>query len=97
MSSTAYIAKRAYTFEITSLNGDSSPRSLEELYLKHRFESVLVPSEYPKTEWVRRRLVPKELSTVLDIPADVARAATPEMQELWIRMLTVPIRVRSEV
>jgi hypothetical protein len=46
---------------------------------------------------VPRRLVPEELSAVLDIPADVARAATLEMQETWSKRLTVPIKVRSEV
>jgi hypothetical protein len=64
---------------------------------KNRFMPVLVPSVYSKTEWVRRRLVPKEFSAVLDIPADVARAATLEMQETWIKRLTVPIKDRSEV
>jgi hypothetical protein len=42
-------------------------------------------------------LVSKEVSTVLDIPADVARAATLEMQETWSKRLTVPIKVPSEV
>jgi hypothetical protein len=50
-----------------------------------------------KTEWMRRRLVPKELSVVLDIPADVARAENLEMQETWSKKLTAPIKVRSEV
>jgi hypothetical protein len=49
--------------------------------MEDRFLPVLVPFVYSKTEWVRRKLVPKELSAVLDIPADVARAASSELQE----------------
>jgi hypothetical protein len=64
---------------------------------KNRFLPVLVPSVYSKTEWMRRRLVPKGLSAILDTIADVARAMTPEMQETWCKRLTVPIKVRSEV
>jgi ribose 1,5-bisphosphokinase PhnN len=42
-------------------------------------------------------LVPKELSAVLDIPVDVARAVNLDMQETWSSRLTVPIKVQSEV
>jgi hypothetical protein len=55
---------------------------------------VLVPFVYSKTEWVRRKLVPKELSAVLDIPADVARAASSWELQDRSRKLTVPIKVR---
>jgi hypothetical protein len=47
-------------------------------------------SVYSKTEWRRRRLV-------LDIPADVARAATLEMQETWSKRLMVPNKAPWEV
>jgi hypothetical protein len=46
---------------------------------------------------MRRRLVPKKLSAVLHIPADVARTATLELQDVWSKSLTVPIKVRLEV
>jgi hypothetical protein len=57
---------------------------------KDRFLPVLVPSVYSKTEWVRRKLVPKELSAVLDIRL-TSLERDSELQE-WSTMMTVPIK-----
>jgi hypothetical protein len=64
---------------------------------KVRYGPVRVSSVYSKTKWVQRKLEPRELCAVLDIPADVTRTSTFERQEVLCRLLTVPIKVRSEV
>jgi hypothetical protein len=62
---------------------------------KNRFGTVIVPTVYSHSHWVRRRLVPSELGAVLDIPADVASALSSESMELLTRTLLCPIKVRS--
>jgi hypothetical protein len=57
---------------------------------------VSVPSVYFKTEWVQRRLMPKNLSVVLDIPVDVARAEVLVMMKHFFEGTALVKREREQ-
>jgi hypothetical protein len=58
---------------------------------------VVVPSVFPRTPWVTRKLTDSELLAALDVPVTRTKATNAPTAQLWGRELRVPFKVRAEV
>eukprot|EP00978_Attheya_sp_CCMP212_P029827 scaffold107351_cov30-Attheya_sp.AAC.1 len=62
---------------------------------KRRSEEVVVPTSFSKSKWVKRRLLPKELGSALDIPSDVISLGERSGKlKGWCREVRVPFKTR---
>eukprot|EP00978_Attheya_sp_CCMP212_P008743 scaffold20529_cov53-Attheya_sp.AAC.4 len=62
---------------------------------KRRSEEVVVPTVFSKSKWVKRRLLPKELGSALDIPSDVISLGERSGKlKRWCREVRVPFKTR---
>eukprot|EP00978_Attheya_sp_CCMP212_P046179 scaffold377919_cov55-Attheya_sp.AAC.1 len=62
---------------------------------KRRSEEVVVSTVFSKSKWVKRRLVPKELDSALDIPSNVISLGECSGKlKGWCREVRVPFKTR---
>ena len=86
--------KTSCTLCAALLGPETCDRILETTRLR---DELTVPSVFRPNGRVKRRLVPKEMLSVLDFPGEILGGASERELRRWCRTLKVPYKIRKEV